>query len=139
VYADELALDVPQRGDASTPEIHECAVRVCSHQAHRAPDELDKALLASGLSPGEQTEVDLRSASFLPPERDKTEVDLEVCLLSTSGRRENRGRPRFALGTGVQNSGLRTPCTQAQSAGGHPRAINIKKTPAFIQTGYGSP
>jgi hypothetical protein len=52
VYADELALDVPQRGDASTPGIHECAVRVCSHQAHRAQDELDKALLANGLSPG---------------------------------------------------------------------------------------
>jgi len=52
VYADELALDVPQRGDASTPGIHECAFRVCSHQAHRAQDELDKALLANGLSPG---------------------------------------------------------------------------------------
>ena len=50
VYADEIAQDVSMRGAASTPGIHECAFRLCPHQAHRAQDELDKALAANNLS-----------------------------------------------------------------------------------------
>ncbi len=36
VYADELALDVPQRGDASTPGIHECDVSGSNSDTRRS-------------------------------------------------------------------------------------------------------
>jgi hypothetical protein len=92
VYADELALDVPQRGDASTPGIHLCAVRVCSHQAHRAQDELDKALLSSGLSPG-NWRAELGPAHAMYPD-----CLLEDTLeLSTSRKRLRSFRPDTAV------------------------------------------
>jgi len=52
LYADELAADVPQRGAASIPGMHECAFRLCAHQAYRAQDELDKALAVDNLGQG---------------------------------------------------------------------------------------
>jgi hypothetical protein len=51
VYADELAFDVPGRGSASTPGIHECAFQICVHQAHRAQDEFAKSLAINNLRP----------------------------------------------------------------------------------------